>query len=360
MLAQFVLFSATLAFLFAIGELWSRPGQAGRILALLLLALALILLHNGLLLSHQMVAYIHFFEWNLVLVFTIGPLAAGYFRIMTTGTALSRRRAIPHFLPAILILLYLLPDYLQSAELKRQRLDQLIHSGLIAHRWIMLPGIMHLSVYLALSLYSVRHVLHPHALKTEATVRYLLFFAVYGFVINTIGVYAMFTLSRELAVITYGGIALLIPLIYLVRRRHPELMLHLGRVSRREKYRRSQLGGHDRDELVNRLTDLMETEQIYLTEDLTLAQLAAALRITPHQLSELFNDHLKTNFAGYINGFRVRHACRMLIAHPEQTVLTVAYDSGFQSRSTFHSAFTRETGMSPIRYRKNHLKSGPD
>ena len=87
--------------------------------------------------------------------------------------------------------------------------------------------------------------------------------------------------------------------------------------------------------------------KLYRDESLSLAGLAERAQLTGHQLSEYFNVQLQVNFSRYVNRHRVQAACELLVEKPELTVLNVAFEVGFNSKSVFNTAFSRETGLSP-------------
>ena len=96
----------------------------------------------------------------------------------------------------------------------------------------------------------------------------------------------------------------------------------------------------------------MDEERLYTDDQLTLRDLADELSISPHQLSQLLNERLDTNFSNFVNQFRIRDARDMLLNQPEKTVLAVSLEVGFNSKSAFYEAFSRFTGMSPQAFRK--------
>jgi type I restriction enzyme R subunit len=87
-------------------------------------------------------------------------------------------------------------------------------------------------------------------------------------------------------------------------------------------------------------------------EDLSLKRLAGLLSIHPHQLSAYLNRELNMNFNGFINNYRIEEAVIMMKEEPERSLLSIAFAVGFNSKSVFYSAFTKKTGTSPAKFRK--------
>ncbi len=117
-------------------------------------------------------------------------------------------------------------------------------------------------------------------------------------------------------------------------------------------YATSTLGGLDVDALLKALDRLMREDRIYRDESLSLAAVAALLNLSPQQLSELINTQYKVGFPRYVRGFRVEEACRLLREDPDATVLSISLDTGFQSQSSFYTAFREVTGTSPGQFRR--------
>ena len=98
----------------------------------------------------------------------------------------------------------------------------------------------------------------------------------------------------------------------------------------------------------------MEDEKLFCDEDLTLNRMADILSLTPHQVSEFLNNVLETNFNSFINSYRIDEAKQLLMEDSERSILSVAYSVGFNSKSVFYNAFTKVTGTSPTKFRKDH------
>jgi len=104
-----------------------------------------------------------------------------------------------------------------------------------------------------------------------------------------------------------------------------------------------------------RLLLLLEKEHIYLDEELTLRALAKEIPTTDKKLSALINHHLHTNFYDLVNSFRVQAVKEKLAAKEFEhlTILAIAFESGFKSKTSFNRIFKKETGMSPSAYKKH-------
>ena len=106
-----------------------------------------------------------------------------------------------------------------------------------------------------------------------------------------------------------------------------------------------------RDELIQHMT----TERSYLNSKLTLAQLAEQLGISSNYLSQVINEQFEKNFFDYINGQRVEEAKRLLTDNnrSDSNILKIALDAGFNSKSSFYTAFNKHVGVTPSQYRKS-------
>ena len=107
----------------------------------------------------------------------------------------------------------------------------------------------------------------------------------------------------------------------------------------------------------------MSVENIYKDFDLTLEGLALMMSITPHQLSQFMNERLNTNFRNYINSYRIEEAKKILISDTGKNILTICYDVGFNSKSTFNLCFKKYTNRTPSEFRQEHQpddKKGAD
>jgi len=103
------------------------------------------------------------------------------------------------------------------------------------------------------------------------------------------------------------------------------------------------------------LLAMIEKEKSFLKKDLTLHDLAAMLNTNQTYLSNYLNKIQNTNFNDFVNQYRVKEACRLMLDHQNDnfTVENLAHLSGFNSTSTFYTAFKKFTGMSPSAFKNN-------
>jgi AraC-like DNA-binding protein len=125
-------------------------------------------------------------------------------------------------------------------------------------------------------------------------------------------------------------------------------------VSANGKYYRSGLRDDSAGYYLDKLNKLMAAEQYYLESDLSLQSLAERLKISPHHLSQILNGKLARNFYDYINELRVAHAKQAMLKNPQQAIIDIAFESGYNSKNSFYNAFKRHTGMTPSDYRRQH------
>ena len=126
-----------------------------------------------------------------------------------------------------------------------------------------------------------------------------------------------------------------------------------------KKYEKSGLKKAEADNYFLSLEKFMREEKPYLDPDLTISDLSNKLGIQRHYLTQTINERLQKNFFMYVNEYRVREAKRMMDDEncKDYTLLRIAYESGFNSKSGFNTIFKRLTGYTPSEYKK---KTGAD
>ncbi|WP_295800558.1 ABC transporter permease [Mucilaginibacter sp.] len=109
------------------------------------------------------------------------------------------------------------------------------------------------------------------------------------------------------------------------------------------------------------LKKVVKANYYYQDPELSLNSLAAKLELTTHELSRIINTALKKSFNDFIHEYRVADVIRKMQdpAYDHITLLGIAYESGFNSRTTFHRIFKQMTGKSPAEYKAERKKGIP-
>lgn len=124
-------------------------------------------------------------------------------------------------------------------------------------------------------------------------------------------------------------------------------------VHRSVKYEKSGLSAAQAREWLDQLDRLMTGKKPFLDPMLNLPQLAAQLDLTPHQLSQLLNQFKGESFSDFVNRFRVEHF-KQAVNDPDNahlSLLSIAFDSGFNSKAAFNAVFKKMTGLTPSEFK---------
>ena len=109
--------------------------------------------------------------------------------------------------------------------------------------------------------------------------------------------------------------------------------------------------------LTEKLNKIILEEKLYKNPDLKLNDLARKINVSSHQLSQLLNDNLNKSFAIYINEFRINEACERIANDHLIKLEAIGYEVGFNSKSTFYTAFKKLKNTTPTGYKESLLSS---
>ncbi|WP_198991173.1 helix-turn-helix domain-containing protein [Siccationidurans sp. BT559] len=101
-----------------------------------------------------------------------------------------------------------------------------------------------------------------------------------------------------------------------------------------------------------RLLQLLQAEKVYLEADLSLPALAERAGLSTHELSYVLNEGFRVNFFQFINAYRVAEAQRLLASaqHQHLSMVGIAFEAGFSSKTTFNTTFKKVTGLTPSQF----------
>jgi len=312
-----------------------------------------------------------------VLPFTYGPLMYLYAKIMTTEKPKFNYNYLWHFTPFVVF-------FIISMIFLNKPVMEGTKGFLVTDRFISLRLIYGFSFFLSITAYSIATfvVIHRHQqnLKTmisyssaKVTLQWLIglsvtFYVTYVlvFIFGAIDIlinfmpfdpYEISFIGLTIFAFLYGFFGFNQPSVF------EEIASHRGLIPEEltpenGKYERSGLKKKEAEEIRMKILDYMEKDKPFLDRQLTINDVAAELKIPRHFITEVINQHLGKNFYYLINEYRVEEVKNRL-KDPEYrnlTILAIAYDSGFNSKSAFNTIFKDLTGQTPSQYLKE-LKS---
>ncbi len=119
-----------------------------------------------------------------------------------------------------------------------------------------------------------------------------------------------------------------------------------------EEVKRKLIPDEELARIKSQLENMMETRQPYLDSELNLIRLAEMLSVSTHHLSYVINTGFQKNFFQYVNEFRVEYAQKLLKdSQSKLSILGIAYESGFNSKTSFNTTFKKITGQTPSEFK---------
>ncbi|NRB51243.1 MAG: AraC family transcriptional regulator [Saprospiraceae bacterium] len=346
--------------------LWSKPKWAGQ-LALLGLFLALLFLQVEAFLIHTGYLYYtpHLLNISAPFLLTLGPFTWWYF-LSSTRQDLPRTLWL-HFLPALLYFFYSFFFYLQPAQYKIYALIVQFHGHVEVERvfpiwktdpwgvqgWVIVEGAsLHLLSYGFLTWLLIgkktagKHQVRLLFLSCILACAGMIMLLSEGGVINGVDIYS--SLLPDYFPKLFSSV-----LVYTLS----ILMLKNGDYFGKPKarYRKSGLQDGLRQRKIQQLLILFEQEKPFLQQSYSLTQLADHLSLSPHLTSQLINEGLQKKFFELIHDYRVKEAKVQLAQKADLPKMEyLAYELGYGSKSAFYAAFKKETGLTPLQYRKQN------
>lgn len=297
--------------------------------------------------------------------FLLGPLIYFYFKSITDSGWSLKKRELLHFLP-FLIFVIIIP-YLSYKQLNDRQIDYGMLS-VFDHREKVLTGFqwmysvvfvlqfIHLGLFLLRNLKTVSR--YSIRLKTE--------FSEIGDQTKWLKLFNVLML----VILIFTGIFLYLLLITDVYRRHLDYIyvLPIGilfyaisfkfirtdwkRVAINGKYSGSSLTNARVTSYADKVDTLFTVQSIHLKPGLRLEEVAKELDLPKHHVSQVINQHFEMSFFDFVNKFRIEEAKTLITEHPEFTLLRIAFDSGFNNKTSFVNAFKKFEGRTPSQFRE--------
>lgn len=331
--------------LFIVLFLWKKNRAANKVFSILVLIVSFnfLNLYGS---AHNSTAV--FFELiEIVPGFIIGPLIYIYVRILTNESDFFRIKDLLHFIPALL-----------SLPLGVINLNSSI---------IIITEDIQTFIYLGASMLAARkfrqsiegYLSSINSKKLNWLAIILLCFTIFRLysVSETILLNTGFTISPSIDNLSLIIESLFIYLIsYFVLSQREIFDNELIRELKEEKTNQKvKLSDPFIERNYSKLVLLMEKDELYLQNAITLKQIADNMNIPAYQLSQLINTRTDSNFYSFINNYRIKRACSIIqdADMKKMTILDIAFASGFNSKTTFNEVFKKVTHMTPTEYRKS-------
>lgn len=307
---------------------------------------------------------LHIFKWlsfGDCIIFLFGPLTYLYVRRLIVTSDSEYKLPWWHYIPTIIysaIFIYLNAiDKMTKVRLYQEGYIYWIFNG------FELVGLTASLFYLTKSFMLLKCYKREEKMRLSNTQDFHRFLLVYLITITICMLFWLFSyvnayyLHAISPYISYDIIWITIPFfIYIVgyfSLKQPELF----RIVRQEtvKVQAKRLSDFETAQLKKSLEDLLREERVYLESDLTLGELSKLLNASSNDVSWLLNNEYKASFYDFINQYRIKEFLSRVHAndHARQTILSIALDVGFNSKSTFNKMFKVQMDVTPSQYIKN-------
>jgi AraC-like DNA-binding protein len=311
------------------------------------------------------VKYLFFAENASSVILLFGPLFYFYILALVKRNFQLNKKYLPHFLPFAALAVFDIIFYLSHSQKELQ--IEYSQAFSVLDRIMIGIQIIHVFIYTIF----IKRIIKEHEMKIKSTLSFIENINLKWVNLTANLLQFVFGLIAILIILSSAGINTeeyfnsFIPAVVAI------IILGLGywgfkqpiifppedEKKESRKYEWSGSNDEKADEYLSRLKIIMIRDKPYLESSLTLQKLADMAEISPQNLSQIINVKLNQNFFDFINCYRITEAKKLLIDPRGQllTILAIAAEAGFNSKSSFNAAFKKMTGMTPTEYKKSLL-----
>lgn len=296
--------------------------------------------------------------------FLFGPVVYFYFRAQVNRNFKLQRKHLWHLLPYLIYFLYEISAFLQGPEAvqSRQESDYNLVIGYVLRIGLWASFIYYLSKCLVI--YKRYRAWSIHQFSNTELINFnwfrnfiyaMIFWLLFREVMNVLDAFLDLDFYQDwwwnlalVAVVLYIGLA------GYAQRQPARIQFEMDSTNARpEPTGRpdpapERTVDSEKTELASKLSFLMEKDRLFLQPELNLHELAQHLQSSTTQVSATINQVFKQNFNDYINTLRIEEFIRLYRQHGDKfTLLSLAFESGFNSKATFNRAFKKIKGRSP-------------
>lgn len=362
LLAVLNLLGAAQGLLLTLALLTVKRGHrlANKLLAGLTLSIAIIVTGSVLITTNYFFVYPHLSRVHHPFVFLAGPFLFLYIRTITAENSRLKRRDLLHFVPFLFVLVYLLPYYFQSRDDKVKFLVAEFYQDSLG-QWYYIRSsifIVQFLVYLILVVAILVRYKKSKAIAApdQQNVRFKVRFFATASIILWLGALLRLIIdpSATSNLLVPLGASIVVYAMGYLEMSKPEIASSLASQPPAKKYEKSALTAEREERYRSRLLQHMKDEKPFRDGELTVQKLADQLSIPSYYLSQTINERMGQSFSDFINSYRVEEAKERLLdpSFEHLSILGIAVDVGFNSKSSFNAVFKKHTDMTPSEFRK--------
>jgi len=364
-----IFFGGFLSLVLATAHLVEKNKSAANYLIFLFLAsIGVWQIYHGCMISGILFSYPHLALVHVPFLYISAPLLYFYYTILTRDNYEFKSSILYHFIPVVIIIIFITPFYMKTAGEKLALLQSLVGlrssaSVFPAYPYLIMAIVTTISVYAMVFVVSSIRMFRKKLIMEKNITFFSIIIIAFDFTMILIYIFGylsvrVFSLPATFYLVTIKTISVLLTIqIYLMlvlKWRYPDYIMQMRHEAERIRYATSRIERLDVDTVLANLKHLMEEEKVFCDEELSLGGLADELDITPYQLSQILNERLHKNFNTYINEYRIRESESYLIDDPKRSVLSVSCAVGFNTLATFYNAFCKIHGMTPTKFRERY------
>jgi AraC-like DNA-binding protein len=294
------------------------------------------------------------------IIFLPGPSLYFYTKSIVYKNFRLKKQDIIHFLPFLIYCLYIFSKFF---NLSPEQLRNILTVKIGLTEYIIRTSIIQLLIlsYVIASLKIIGYY-QKEIKKTLSSIEKinlswlrLILFGYIGMWVFWISTYILYATTNKFHNnLHFTGMFLLFVLVNIIfykGMRQPEFF---AGIEEKPKYETSTLTKDEKENYHNKLINYMEKEKPFLNSSLSLNDLSDKLAIMPKYLSQVINECCGKNFYDFVNGYRVEEAKKILLSPSgeRKTILEILFEVGFNSKSTFNTAFKNFTGVKPTEFKK--------
>lgn len=350
---------------------------ANVILAVGMLALSIDIFHSAYILFNYYETFPHFIGVTFAFPFLYGPIFYLYAKLISSDNNSFKAKYYLHFIPFVLVVIYgMVFVYFKIGDFKIALAKRELATPVPFLKFIGYLKPVHGIIYVFLTIKVVRDfnlkIKNSFSNIERINLKWLMHLTiglsivwgivVLSYIVNFISAKEIHMdqfiyLAASILIYSIGYFSLRQPQIFNPKSQKPGAVFlsnaneSYGKVT---SYQKSGLLEAEAKSYQENLLELMQVEKPYLNNELTLRDLADKLSMSTHNLSEILNTRIKQNFYDFINGYRVEEVKRRLAKGESEkfSLIAIAFDSGFNSKTAFNTIFKRITGLTPSQYRK--------